>query len=62
MPSVSTILIVLTVIAGVLALLAIAACLARAARPKSAVEQAYEDEMQIRYLKEHMKKHPQKRR
>lgn len=62
MPSVSTILIVLAVIACVLALLAIAACLATAARPKSAVEQAYEDEMQIRYIKEHTKKHPRKRR
>lgn len=62
MPSVSTILIVLTVIACVLALLVIAACLATAARPKSAVEQAYEDEMQMCYLKEHMKKHPRKRR
>lgn len=62
MPSVSTILIVITVIAGVLALLAITVCLATAARPKSAVEQAYEDEMQIRYLKEHMKKHPRKRK
>lgn len=62
MPSVSTILIVLTVIACVLALLVIAVCLATAARPKSAVEQAYEDEMQIRYLKERMKKHPRKRR
>lgn len=62
MTSISTILIALAVIACVLALLAIAACLAKAARPKSAVEQAYEDEMQIRYLKEHMKKHPRKRR
>lgn len=62
MPSVSTILIILAAIACVLALLAIAACLATAARPKSAVEQAYEDEMQIRYLKEHMKKHPRKHR
>lgn len=62
MPSISTILIVLTVIAGVLALLVIAVCLATAARPKSDVEQAYEDEMQIRYLKEHTKKHPRKRK
>lgn len=62
MPSVFTILIVLAVIACVLALLAIAMCLAIAARPKSAVEQAYEDEMQVRYLKERMKKHPRKRR
>lgn len=62
MPSVSTILLILTVIAGVLALLVIAVCLATATRPKSAVEQAYEDEMQIRYLKEHMKKHPRKRK
>lgn len=62
MPSVSTILIVLAVIACVLALLAIAACLATAARPKSAMEQAYEDEMQIRYLKERMKKRPRKRK
>lgn len=62
MPSVSTILIVLAVIPCVLALLVIAVCLATAARPKSAVEQAYEDEMQIRYLKERMKKHPRKRK
>lgn len=60
MPSVSTILIVLAVIACALALLVIAVCIATAARPKSAVEQAYEDEMQIRYLKERMKKHPRK--
>lgn len=62
MPSVSTILIILAVIACVLTLLVIAICLATAARPKSAVEQAYEDEMQVRYLKEHMKKHPRKRK
>ena len=62
MPSVSTTLIVLAVIACVLALLVIAVCLATAARPKSAVEQAYEDEMQIRYLKERIKKHPRKRK
>lgn len=62
MPSVSTILIVLAVIACVLALLVIAVCIATAARPKSAVEQAYEDEMQIRYLKERMKKHQRKRK
>jgi beta-lactamase regulating signal transducer with metallopeptidase domain len=62
MPSVSTTLIVLAVIACVLALLVIAVCLATAARPKSAVEQAYEDEMQIRYLKERMKKHSRKRK
>lgn len=62
MPNVSTILIVLAVIACVLALLVITVCLATAAQPKSAVEQAYEDEMQIRYLKERMKKHPRKRK
>lgn len=62
MPSISTILIILAVIACIPALLVIAICLATAARPKSAVEQAYEDEMQVRYLKEHMKKHPRKRK
>lgn len=48
MPSVSTVLIILAVIACVLALLVIAVCLATAARLKNAVE--------------HMKKHPRKRK
>ena len=60
MPSISTILIVLAVIACVLSLLVIAVCLATAARPKSAVEQAYEDEMQIRYLSEYAKERARK--
>lgn len=62
MPSVSTILLIFAVIACVLALLVITVCLAVSTRPKSAVERAYEDEMQVRYLSEYMKKHPRKRR
>lgn len=61
MPNISTILIILAVIACVVALIAVAMCFAAAAGPKSDAERVREDEAQARYLSEYAKEHARKR-
>ena len=61
MPNVSAILIVVGIIAFVIALIAVAMCLAAATGPRSDAERALEDEVQARYLSEYAKEHARKR-
>lgn len=61
MPNISTILIVIAAIVCILALIAVAMCLAAAAGPRSDAERAREDEAQTRYLSEYAKEHARKR-